>query len=161
MAQSSLAFSGRLLTGVAMLAAATTAVAESPAPEIVSPLVATPIAPPNPVLGADARRHLVYEIVLMDIGGSAIALKTIEVLDANSDAVLATLEGVALAKILRLTGAGEGTALPAGGSGVLFMDVTSAEDALVPRALKHRFQVAVSKPVGKLSSGDDRDPTPR
>ena len=160
MAQSSLAFSGRLLTGVAMLAAATTALAESPAPEIISPLVATPIAPPNPVLGADARRHLVYEIVLMDIGGSAIALKKIEVLDANGNAVLATLEGEALAKILRLTGAGKGAALPAGGSGVLFMDVTLAEDAMVPRALKHRFQVAVSKPEGKPSSGNDRDPTP-
>ena len=107
MAQSSLAFR-RLLTGVAMLAAVAPALAESHAPEIVSPLVATPIAPPNPVLGADARRHLVYEIVLMDIGGSAIALKKIEVLDANGDAVLATLEGEALAKILRLTGAGKG-----------------------------------------------------
>ena len=104
--------------------AAAPALAELPAPEIVSPLVATPIASPNPVLGADARRHLVYEIVLMDIGGSAIALDTIEVLDAGGDAVLATLEGEALAKILRLTGAGKGTALPAGGSGVLFMDVT-------------------------------------
>jgi hypothetical protein len=62
-----------------MLAVAAPALAESPAAEIVSPLVATPIAPPNPVLGADARRHLVYEIVLMDIGGSAIALKKIEV----------------------------------------------------------------------------------
>jgi len=158
MAQSSLAFTGRLVTAVAMLAAAAPALAESPAPEIVSPLVATPIAPPNPVLGADARRHLVYEIVLMDIGGSAIALKKIEVLDANGDAVLATLEGEALAKILRLTGAGKGTALPAGGSGVLFMDVTLAEDAMVPRALKHRFQVAVSK---QPSSGNDRDPTPQ
>jgi hypothetical protein len=81
MAQSSLAFR-RLLTGVAILAAAAPALAESHAPEIVSPLVATPISPPNPVLGADARRHLVYEIVLMDIGGSAIALKKIEVLGA-------------------------------------------------------------------------------
>src|SRR6266508_1225374 len=160
MAQSSLAFTGRLLT-VTMLAVAAPALAESPAPEIVSPLVATPIAPPNPVLGADARRHLVYEIVLMDIGGSAIALKKIEVLDANGNAVLATLEGEALAKILRLTGAGKGAALPAGGSGVLFMDVTLAEDAMVPRALKHRFQVAVSKPEGKPSSGTDRDPTPQ
>ena len=70
MAQPSLAFIGGLLTGVTMLAAAAApALAESPAAEIVSPLVATPIAPPNPVLGADARRHLVYEIVLMDIGG--------------------------------------------------------------------------------------------
>src|SRR5439155_24843718 len=59
------------------------------------------------------------------------------------------------------TGAGKGAALPAGGSGVLFMDVTLAEDAMVPRALKHRFQVAVSKPEGKPSSGTDRDPTPQ
>ena len=149
MAQSSLAFTGRLLTVVAMLAAAAPVLAESPALEIVSALVATPIAPPNPVFGADARRHLVYEIVLWDIGGSAIALKKIEVLDANGNAVLATLEGEALAKILRLTGAGKGPALPAGGLGVLFMDITLAEDVMVPRALKHRFQIAVSKPEGK------------
>ena len=90
MAQSSLAFR-RLLTGIVMLAAAVPALAESHAPEIVSPLVATPIAPPNPVLGADARRHLVYEIVLMDIGGSVIALNKIEALDANGDAVLLRL----------------------------------------------------------------------
>src|SRR5436305_9388321 len=126
MAQSSLAFTGWLLTGVAMLAAAAPALAESPVPEIVSPLVATPIAPPHPVLGADARRHLVYEIVLMDIGGSAIAIEKIEVIDVKGDVVLATLQGAALAKILRLTGAGQGTALPAGGSGLLFMDVSLA-----------------------------------
>jgi hypothetical protein len=63
--------------------------------------------------------------------------------------------------VLRLTGAVKGTALAAGGSGVLFMDVTLAEDTMVPRALKHRFQVAVSKPEGKDSSGNDRDPTPQ
>ena len=87
MTQSSRAFTSRLVTIVAILAAAAPALAGSPAPEIVSPLVATPIAPPNPVLGADARRHLVYEIVLMDIGGSVIALNKIEALDANGDAV--------------------------------------------------------------------------
>ena len=161
MTQSSRAFTSRLVTIVAILAAAAPALAGSPAPEIVSPLVATPIAPPNPVLGADARRHLVYEIVLMDIGGSVIALNKIEALDANGDAVLATLEGEALAKVLCLTGAAKGAALAAGGSGVLFMDVTLAEDAMVPRALKHRFQVAVSKPERKDSSGNDRDPTPQ
>jgi len=149
MTQSSLAFTGRLLTVVAMLAAAAPVLAESPALEIVSALVATPIAPPNPVFGADARRHLVYEIVLWDIGGSAIALKKIEVLDANGDAIFTTLEDEALAKILGLTGAGKGPALPAGGLGVLFMDITLAEDVMVPRALKHRFQIAVSKPEGK------------
>jgi hypothetical protein len=160
-AQSSLAFIGGLLAGVTMLAAAAPALAESLTAEIASPLVATPIAPPNPVLGADARRHLVYEIVLMDIGGSAIALEKIEVLDANGDVVLATLQGEGLAKILRLTGAGQGTVLPAGGSGLLFMDVSLTEDAMVPHALKHRFQISVSKSEGKSSSSNDRDPKPQ
>ena len=32
---------------------------------------------------------------------------------------------------------------------------------MVPRALKHRFQVAVSKPEGKPSGGNDRDPRPQ
>lgn len=160
-ARSSLAFVGGLLAGVTMLAAAAPALAQAPAAEIASPLVVTPIAPPNPVLGADARRHLVYEIVLMDIGGSAIALEKIEVLDANGDGVLATLQGKALAKILRLTGAGQGTALPPGGSGLLFMDVSLAENAMVPHALKHRFQISVSKPEGKPSSGNDPNPKPQ
>jgi hypothetical protein len=159
-AQSSLAFVGGLLAGLTMLAAPAPVLAQTPAAEIASPLVVTPVAPPNPVLGADARRHLVYEIVLMDIGGSAIAIEKIEVLDANSDGVLATLQGQALAKILRLTGAGQGTALPAGGSGLLFMDVSLAEDAMVPHALKHRF-ISVSKLEGKPSSGNDPDPKPQ
>jgi Peptidase family M23 len=153
-AQSLPVFVGGLLAGITMLAAAAPALAQAPAAEIASPLVTTPIAPPNPVLGADARRHLVYEIVLMDIGGRAIAIQKIEALDANGDGVLATLEGEALAKILRLTGAGQGTALPAGRSGLLFMDVSLAEDAIVPHALKHRFQISVSKP----SNGNDPDP---
>jgi hypothetical protein len=160
-AQSSLAFVGGLLAGLTMLAAPAPVLAQTPDAEIASPLVVTPVAPPNPVLGADARRHLVYEIVLMDIGGSAIAIEKIEVLDANSDGVLATLQGQALAKILRLTGAGQGTALPAGGSGLLFMDVSLAEDAMVPHALKHRFQISVSKLEGKPSSGNDPDPKPQ
>jgi hypothetical protein len=163
-ARSSRAVTGGLFAIVAMLTAvapASHATAQSAALEIVSPLVATPIAPPNPVLGADARRHLVYEILLMDIGGGAIALKKIEALDASGDAVLATLEGEALAKMLRLTGGGKGNSLPAGGSGVLFMDVTLSESAPVPRALKHRFEIAVSQPDGKASSGSDHDPTPQ
>ncbi len=164
LAQSSLALTGGPLAIVAMLALvlpASPALAEPAAPEVLSPLLATPVAPPNPVMGADARRHLVYEIVLMNIGASAIALNTIETLDAAGGAVLDKLAGEALVKRLRLSAAGKGAAFPAGGSGVLFMDVTLPADATVPRALKHRFQVAVSKPQGKASSGSDHDPTPQ
>jgi hypothetical protein len=41
------------------------------------------------------------------------------------------------------------------------MDVSLAEDAMVPHALKHRFQISVSKLEGKPSSGNDPDPKPQ
>ena len=40
------------------------------ATDVVTPLVATPLASPNPVLGSDDRTHLAYEIVLMNMAPS-------------------------------------------------------------------------------------------
>jgi hypothetical protein len=74
-----------------------------------------------------------------------------------SGAVLGTLEGAALAQMLRLNGGSKGTELPAGGSGVLFMDITLDEDATIPKTLKHRFRIAVAK-MPSPARGGDRDP---
>jgi hypothetical protein len=49
-----------------------------------------PIAAPNPVPGADDKTHLVYEIVLMNMGSTTAMIQT---LDAMSGTVLGTLEG--------------------------------------------------------------------
>jgi hypothetical protein len=114
-----------------MLGAAQTASAE----DVLSPLVATPIAAPNPVLGADNKTHLAYEIVLMNLGSSAVAIDKVDAVDAASDTVLGTIDGEALAKMIRLNGGAKGTELPAGGSGVLFMDVTLDKGAAIPKAL--------------------------
>src|SRR4029453_14289430 len=37
------------------------------AAEVAAPLVATPIAPPNPVTGSDGKIHLAYEFMLVNM----------------------------------------------------------------------------------------------
>lgn len=129
------------------------------AADVATPVVATPIAPPNPVLGADDKIHLVYEIVLMNMAPSAVTIERIETLDAESGAVIGTLDGDGLAKMMRLNGGGKGTDLAAGGSGFVFMDVTLAKDAVVPKAVRHRFAIGVAK-APKQDGPRDRDPAP-
>src|SRR5690242_14176630 len=44
---------------------------------------------PNPVLGADNRRHLAYEVRLQNSGSFPVALRRLDALDRRSGAVLA------------------------------------------------------------------------
>jgi hypothetical protein len=129
------------------------------AAEVAAPLVATPIAPPNPVTGSDGKIHLAYEFVLMNMAPSAVSLEKVETLDAESGAVIGTLEGEGLETMVRLNGGAKGTSIAAGGSGFVFMDVTLAKEATLPKALRHRFTISVAKAPGEPASGD-RDPAP-
>src|SRR5207344_1632413 len=88
---------------------------DTSAEEVVTPLVATPLASPNPVLGADDKVHLAYEIVLVSMVPANIGLKKVETLDAASGAVIGTLEGDGLAQMLKFNGGAKGTTLPGGG----------------------------------------------
>jgi hypothetical protein len=81
----------------------------------------------------------------MNMGSTTVGLVEIETLDAISGTVLSTVEGEALARMLRLNGGLKGTELLAGGSGIVFMDMTVDKDAIIPNALKHRFKIAVAK----------------
>jgi len=127
--------------------------------ELVSPLVVMPLTSPNPVLGADDKVHLAYEIVLVSMAPADIGLKKVETLDAASGAVLGTMEGDALAQMLKFNGGNKGTKHSGGGSGTLFMDVTLAKDATAPKAIKHRFDIDVAKTAPAQASGD-HDPAP-
>ncbi len=129
------------------------------AEDVVTPLIATPLTSPNPVLGADDKVHLAYEIVLVNMAPADIGLKKVEALDAASGAVLGTMEGDALAQMLKFHGGNKGTTLSGGGSGILFMDVALAKDATVPKAIRHRFDIDVAKTAPAQGSGD-HDPAP-
>src|SRR6185436_17634104 len=86
------------------------------ATDVVAPLVVTPLASPNPVLGADDLQHLAYEIALMSFASSGVTIQKVETLDAATSKVIGTLDGDALAKMLRLNGGINGVELGAGGS---------------------------------------------
>lgn len=147
-----------LLFGLALGSAACIGHTAS-AEDVVAPLVTTPIAAPNPVLGSDGKTHLAYEIMLMNMSNDKVALKQVETLDAASGAMIGTLEGDALVQMLKLNGGVKGVELSGGGSGILFMDVALAKDAAIPKALKHRFEIGVTKAAGEAPTGD-RDPAP-
>jgi hypothetical protein len=146
-----------VLTLGMILCAAACSARTAIADDVLSPLVATPIAAPNPVLGADDKTHLVYEIVLMNMGSTTVGLDKIETLDAIGGVSLSTLERKALAQMFRLNGGAKGTELPVGGSGVMFMDMTLDKDATIPKTLKHRFKIAVAT-TPSPDRGSDRDP---
>jgi hypothetical protein len=146
--------------GLGLGATGLTAAVQAAEPEVVvSPLVAMPIAPPNPVLGADDKVHLAYELVLINMAPGEIDLKKVETLDAASDAVLGTLESDGLAKMLKANAGGKGTTLPGGGSGLLFLDVTLAKGAAVPKAIRHRISLEAT--AAESGDGGDHDPTPK
>jgi murein DD-endopeptidase MepM/ murein hydrolase activator NlpD len=128
--------------------------------DVVTPLVAMPLAEPNPALGADDKIHLAYEFVLMNMAPGVVTIEKVETLDAASDAVVGTLSGDALAQMIKPNGGAKGPELQGGGSGILFMDVTLARDATVPKAIKHRFEMTVAQaPAQEVSL--DADPSPR
>lgn len=111
-----------------LLAAPSSLLAETVgADDVVSPLVATPIASPNPVLGSDDQTHLAYELVLMSMASGNVTVEKVETLDTASGEVLNTLAGDGLTQMLRLNGGAKGNVVPAGGSGILFMDVALAK----------------------------------
>jgi murein DD-endopeptidase MepM/ murein hydrolase activator NlpD len=145
-----------------VLAAPTGAAATTrPHADVITPLAISVIAPPQPVRGADGRVHLEYELVLFNQTPSAVTIAAVEALDpGRGNAVVATLRGARLAALLlllagvspldgpaELTGS-HGTTLGPGHAGYVFMDVTLATGAPVPRALTHRFSLRVRAASG-------------
>ena len=54
----------------------------------VTSVVAEPVYPPSPVRTADGRRHLVYELLVTNANGIAVAIRQVDALDRSSREVL-------------------------------------------------------------------------
>ncbi|HXJ34380.1 MAG TPA: M23 family metallopeptidase [Candidatus Eisenbacteria bacterium] len=145
-----------LLPILATLAASVPAAAAA----VVAPLVVRAVAPVDPVQGADARLHLAYELLIMNFASSQVSLDTVEALDAATETVVARMQGPDLGGMLRLAGGAGGTAIGAGASATLFMDVSLPAGARAPRALSHRFAITVAPGATPPPEPGDRDPSP-
>jgi hypothetical protein len=140
---------GPALTGAASSAGPTRSTASGqPAEEALSPLLASVVAAPRPVLGADDRQHLAYEILLTNPASFgkavfAVTVAKVETIEPDRDVVVGTLQGPALAEVmLQFRSGNPGATLRPGEGGVLLMDTSFEEGERVPRRLVHRFTVA-------------------
>jgi len=149
-----------LVASLFLLLMLSTSGARADAPDVASPLVASPIASPEPVLGADGRIHLAYELLLVNMVQSPITIDSVAALNpVLDDRTVETLQGTALAGALRANGGGSGTTLGPGESAVLFMDATLPPDTAFPPTLEHRFSITYPRKPSAPVAGD-HDPAP-
>jgi Peptidase family M23 len=115
-----------------------------------------------PVLGADDRMHLAYELAMANQSSQDVQLRSVTTLDGSrADAVVTTLEGDALARMFRPSGDSAGATLRPGEYGTLFLDATTAPDAPLPGLLRHRFALGLQQAQAPEDIGPrDTDPAP-
>jgi hypothetical protein len=123
---------------------ATSKAVEAPPPEKETPLVASVLAAPHPVLGADNQVHLAYELFATNASSSVIKVEKVETLDAGAPKgshLLSTLQGANLDQAIEPFVQGASHTLQPAQVSRIFMDVTIAKDARLPRSLEHQFSI--------------------
>jgi hypothetical protein len=120
--------------------------ARSDGAAVLSPLGFDLLNRPDPVRGSDGRVHLVYELMVVNQAALPVTLDSVAV-QTTGGRTLQTLDGDGLARMLRLNDGGTGTTIQAGGSALLFLDVTIAAGGRAPRRLQHRVTLTANDPI--------------
>ena len=105
---------------------------------------------PHPVLGADRRNHLAYEITIVNQTEGEVTIQSVQARSGGRP-IGSRLEGQALEGLLRVNSGG-GPAIPSGGSALLFMDVRYGRNAPRPKRLTHALTMSVSEPPQAVQS---------
>jgi len=110
-----------------------------------TPLAVEVLAPPQPVLAGDGKRHLAYELVLTNRGFPAPTKATVRRVEALAGGkVLRSISGRHLAEMMSAYGRGKPPALNAGETGSLLMDIAFPRRAKIPGRIVHRVVTALS-----------------
>lgn len=142
-----------IAAALALLLLTLPATAQSLKPdEVLTGIAVTAIDPPNPVLGADDRVHLAYELLVSNVSKDFLTLDSVTAVDGEGKS-LGTLDGARLAAMTQLY-AGSDRTLPPGGTAVVFMDVTFAKGAALPGTVAARIAAT------RQSAGADGKPAP-
>ena len=116
-------------------------------PDAFTLVVGTVLSRPNVVLGADHRRHLAYELQLLNVAPFPVRLDRIDTLDAKTGDVLATRRGAALTAVVERPEGGPFNGEMGGGlSAYAVLDVSLANTGRLPHALRHRLWISYSDP---------------
>ncbi len=104
--------------------------------EIISSIAVRPISEPGPVLGADGRVHLAYELFVANPSKLFVTLEKVEAIGAAGRSLSAT-EGDRLGEMTQTYG-GKGRMLSPGGSAAVLMDVSFDKDEKPPSEISAR-----------------------
>jgi hypothetical protein len=116
--------------------------------DVLTGLIASPLATPHPVVAADGRRHLVYELQLINSTSAAVTLLEVQTVDPATGRVLATLRADAIAALMVPFGGPPGSTLGPGRAGFILMDASLPVGARVPVRLAHDFSLAYQPDQG-------------
>lgn len=107
--------------------------------EVFTSLTVAPVAAPHPVLGADGRTHLAYELVIANPGHVFLTLEKVEAVDPADPrgASLWSLEGDAL-QAMTLQWTTVDGAIPPGGMAVVLADIAFAPGVAIPATVAVR-----------------------
>jgi hypothetical protein len=110
-----------------------------------TPLLPSVLSSPRWFQGADQQVHLVYELLLTNAFPVPVEVTTVEVLDADTDRLIATITGETLATAMSLLPDPNTsvTSLPPGTVGVVWLDVILSDSKQIPASVVHRLTVAV------------------
>ena len=125
-------------------AAASAASAATPQ---LTPVTASVLAPPRPVVATDGRRHVVYEVMLQNADPVPLEVQSLAV-RVKGGRTLTTLSGAGLAAAMTDSARRPATTLAPTGTGTVWVDIALRPGARVPRALVHRLRVAETLPGG-------------
>jgi len=149
-------FAAALSTVALVLGATAGPAAAATQPDVITPISATILAPPAPVPTSDGRRHLVYELQVLNWTTAPVTLDRVEVRDGRTERRVAAYAGARLDPLLvqaPFAPPAPRTLAPET-STILWFDVVLPRGGAAPRSLVHRVTVnGVTAPVGRTPVG--------
>ncbi|MBS1680046.1 MAG: M23 family metallopeptidase [Actinobacteria bacterium] len=126
--------------------------------EQLTPVIGNPIASPEPVLAANGRRELAYELQLINRTQAVVTVHKLEALAGGK--VVQKLAGAALEAQMQPYGAAaHGVKLQPGQGAYVLMDVSLPGKAKVPTELTHRIAVTMQPKQAAVATTYELAPT--
>lgn len=125
--------------------------ATDPSVDVLTPIIASVLAPPVPVRGTDGLVHLAYELLVTNMVGQPATFTSIRAV--AGDATLQALTGDEIGAWFRATTSPMGaTVLAPGQQGIVWIDATVATEADVPATIEHVIEVTFPEVVAPFPS---------
>lgn len=114
--------------------------------DVSNGVVFRPITRVHPVLGADDKIHLVYELEIVNHSSMLVSVDDVEALGPGGES-LAQFHGDALAGRILVSGGSKGKSFAPSHSGYINLDIVAPASSVLPAAIRHRIAMTTERPA--------------